>query len=127
MPDDELPNISRDWDLPDDDRAYELARQASLPAELVNPADALGDDEWKRRVDEDVLGMGENAAIDFGYEWNWEMTPGQRASALADVALRREVASFVDEASSLVAKPPVDPMEFAAKTRERRAERARRI
>ena len=124
---DELPNVSRDWDLPDDDRAYELARQASLPAELVNPADALGDDEWKRRVDEDILGMGENAVIEFGYEWNWEMTPGQRASALADVALRREVASFVDDASSLAAKPPVDPMEFAAKTRERRAERARRI
>lgn len=123
---DELPSISRSWDLPDDDRAAVLMEQATLPSDLVDPADALGDERWRATVDEDLMGMGENALADFQYGWDWGMTPAQRASALADVALQREIDSFVDEASNLAVKPPVDPQEFAARTLERRAERARR-
>lgn len=126
MPD-EIPSISRSWDLPDDDRAIVLMEQATLPSDLVNPADALGDERWQATVDEDLMGMGEDALADFQYGWDWEMTPAQRASALADVALQREIDSFVDEASNLAAKPPVDPQEFAAQVRERRAERARGV
>lgn len=124
---DDLPNLSASWDMPDDDREYALVQQASLPSDLVNPADAMGDDVWQKAVDADILGMGADALADFQYRWDWEMTPGQRASMLADVALKREMASFVDEASTFAAKPPVDPQEFAAKTLERRAERARRF
>ena len=83
---DEIPSISRSWDLPDDDRAAVLMEQATLPSDLVNPADALGDERWQAMVDEDLLGMGGNALADFRYGWDWGMTPAQRASALADVA-----------------------------------------
>lgn len=126
MPD-ELPSISKMWDSPDDERAFALADQASLPSDLVNPADAMGDARWKEAVDADLMGMGENALNDFRYRWDWEMTPAQRAAALADVALQREMDSFVDAASDLAAKPPVDPQEFAAAMLGRRAERARRV
>lgn len=124
---DEIPSISRSWDLPDDDRAAVLMEQATLPSDLVNPADALGDGRWQAAVNEDIMGMGENALADFQYGWDWGMTPAQRASALADVALQREVDSFVDEASTFATKPPVDPEEFAAGVRAARAERARRL
>ena len=124
---DEIPSISRSWDLPDDERAAVLMEQATLPSDLVDPADALGDERWRTMVDEDLMGMGENALADFQYGWDWGMTPAQRAGALADVALQREIDSFVDEASNLAAKPPVDPQEFAARTLERRAGRARRL
>ena len=126
MPD-EIPSISRSWDLPDDDRAAVLVEQATLPSDLVNPVDAVGDEEWSRAVSDDFMADGANALADFQYGWDWGMTPAQRASALADVALRREIGSFVDEASTFAAKPPVDPQEFAARTLERRAERARRL
>lgn len=123
---DELPSISRSWDMPDDARAAVLAEQATLPSDLVDPADALGDDRWRALVDSDILGMGENARAEFSAEWDWGMTPAQRASALADVALGREISAFVDEASGLAAKPPVDPVEFAGRVAEARMERARR-
>ena len=124
---DEIPSISRSWDLPDDERAAVLMEQATLPSDLVDPADALGDERWRTMVDEDLMGMGENALADFQYGWDWGMTPAQRAGALADVALQREIDSFVDEASTFAVKPPVDPQEFAARTLERRAGRARRL
>ena len=123
---DEIPSISRSWDLPDDDRAAVLMEQATLPSDLVNPADAVGDEEWDTSVNGDFAGGGLNALAEFQARWDWDMTPAQRASALADVAFRRESAAFVDDASSLMAKPPVDPEEYAAEVHARRAERARR-
>ena len=81
MPD-EIPSISRSWDLPDDDRAAVLVEQATLPSDLVNPVDAVGDEEWSRAVSDDFMADGANALADFQYGWDWGMTPAQRASAL---------------------------------------------
>lgn len=123
---DETPNISGMWNLADEDRAVVLADQATLPSDLVNPADAMGDGAWKDAVDADLVGMGANALADFQYRWDWEMTPAQRASALADVAMAREADSLIENVAEFAAKPPVDPYEYAATVASRRAERARR-
>lgn len=123
----EFPVFSQMYGAPDAERAEALAVQASLPSDFVDPADAVGDAEWRGLVDADIAEMGEGALADFRTRWDWEMTPAQRAAALADVAFRREADALVDDASSFAAKPPVDPQEYAAQTLERRAERARRI
>lgn len=127
MPDYDVPNLSASWDATDDERGFILADQASLPSDMVNPADALGDARWQSLVDADILGQGEAPLADFQYSWDWEMTPQQRAAMLADVAFDREMTALIDEASGLAAKPPVDPVEFADAIRERRAGRARRM
>lgn len=110
----------------DQEREDALALQATLPSDFTDPADAVGDEEWSQLEHRDLV-HGTDAVGDFRYQWDWFMTPAQRASALADVAFRREMGSLIDEASALAAKPPVDPAEFAAGVRERRAERARRM
>lgn len=122
---DYVPSLWASRDAPDDERMAALAEQAMLPSDLVNPADAMGDEEWETAVNDDFAGGGANALAEFQTAWDWDMTPAQRASALADVAFRRESAAFVDGASDLMAKPPVDPEAFAADVRARRAERAR--
>ena len=121
-----VPSLWAAKDAPDDERMAALAEQAALPSDLVNPADAMGDAEWEQAVNGDFAGGGLNALAEFQARWDWDMTPAQRASALADVAFRRESAAFVDDASSLMARPPVDPEEYAAEVHARRAERARR-
>ena len=119
------PSLMRSLDSDDDDRQATLAEQAQLPSDLVDPRDVMGD-EWDRQVMLDPTG-GVNAFAGFSYTWDWMMTPGQRAEALADTALRHEMASLVDDASNLAVKPPVDPAEFAGEVSARRAERARRF
>lgn len=126
MPPD-VPSLWAAKDAPDDEREQALAMQASLPADLVNPADVLGDEAWNAALQEDYLAHGDRALAGFRSAWEWGMTPQQRADALARVALDREMNAFIDAASGLAVKPPVDPEEFAAGVRERRAERARRI
>lgn len=122
-----FPNFPQMYDATDAERSEALALQAFLPSEYTRPADALGDDVWDTLVRQDAAHFGAEAENDFRYRWNWEMTPQQRAAALADVALQREMNAFIEQASSAAVKPPVDPMEFAAGIRARRAERARRI
>jgi hypothetical protein len=126
MPQD-FPSFQQMYDATDDEREQALALQASLPSDYTQPADALGDDMWAEMVRRDAANLGSAAEEDFRFRWDWEMTPQQRAAALADVALQREMNAFIDKASGMAAKPPVDPVEFAAGVRERRAERARRI
>lgn len=123
----DIPSLWAAKDAPDDEREQALALQSTLPADLVDPADVLGDEEWSAEVQEDYLASGERALAKFRSTWEWGMTPQQRASALARVALDREMNAFIDAASGLAVKPPVDPEEFAAGVRERRAERARRV
>ena len=121
-----IPSLWTSKDAPDDVREQALAMQASLPADLVNPADALGDEAWGTALQEDFLAGGENALANFRSVWEWSMTPQQRADALAGVAMQREMDAFIAKAADMAAKPPVDPEEFAATIREMRAERARR-
>jgi hypothetical protein len=126
MPTD-IPSLWAAKDAPDDVREQALAMQAFLPADLVNPADVLGDETWGSALQEDFLAGGENALANFRSVWEWNMTPQQRADALAGVELQREMGAFIDKAAGMAAKPPVDPESFAATIRETRAERARRI
>lgn len=114
------------YEAPDAERMNALALQASLPSDYTNPADALGDEAWAQLVQRDLV-EGTDSLSQFRLDWDWNMTPAQRADALANIALQREMAAFVDKASDLAVKPPVDPVEFAARVREARAERARRI
>jgi hypothetical protein len=126
MPDD-FPSFPQMYEATDAERSEALALQASLPSDYTQPADALGDDAWAELVRSDAANLGAAAEADFRFRWDWEMTPSQRAAALADIALQREMNAFIDKASGMAAKPPVDPVEFAAGVRARRAERARRI
>ncbi len=114
------------YDATDRERADALAMQASLPSDYTDPVDAIGDAAWEQLRRRDAV-AGTDALSDFRYQWDWRMTPAQRASALADVALEREMAAFVDAASGFAVRPPVDPAEFAGRVQARRAERARRI
>lgn len=125
MPQD-VPSLWAAKDAPDDEREQALALQASLPSDLVSPADVLGDEQWGAALQEDFMANGENALAKFQSMWEWGLTPQQRAAALADVALQREMTAFIDGASGLAVKPPVDPEEFAIAIRERRLTRARR-
>lgn len=123
----DVPSLWASKDAPDDVREQVLAMQASLPADLVNPADVLGDETWGAALQEDFLAGGENALANFRSVWEWNMTPQQRADAIARIAMQREISAFIDKAAGMAAKPPVDPEEFAATIREMRAERARRV
>lgn len=125
MPDD-IPSLMKSLDAPDDVRAAALAAQAQLPSDLVDPRDVMGPEAWDREVLFDRTG-GIAARADFDFRWDWQTTPGQRAAALADRALAVETGAFVDAASDLAVKPPVDPAAFADRIRSMRAERARRI
>ena len=118
--------FSRMYDATDRDREDTLAIQASLPSDYTDPADAVGDEAWAGLTRRDAV-EGTDAVSDFRYQWDWHLTPAQRASALADVALQREMGSFIGAASEFAAKPPTDPAEFAGRIREMRAERARRL
>lgn len=122
----DIPSLWAAKDAPDDVREQALAMQATLPADLVNPADVLGDETWGAALQEDLLAGGENALANFRSVWEWSMTPQQRADAIARVAAQREMDAFIDKATGMAAKPPVDPEKFAATIRETRAERARR-
>ena len=122
----DIPSLWAAKDAPDDVREQALAMQATLPADLVNPADVLGDETWGSALQEDLLAGGENALANFRSVWEWSMTPQQRADAIARVAAQREMDAFIDKAAGMAAKPPVDPEKFAATIRETRAERTRR-
>lgn len=123
----DVPSLWAAKDAPDDERGQVLASQALLPSDLVNPAEVLGDETWNSALADDIVTGGENALADFQSAWEWSMTPQQRADAIANVVFQREMDSFIDRASGMAAKPPVDPVEYAAGIRKRRAERARRI
>jgi hypothetical protein len=112
--------------MPDEARPYVLADQASLPSDLVSPADALGEARWKELVDADWRGQGANALGDFRFAWDWGMTEQQRAEALATVALDREMDKLIGGVADAAVRPPVDPGEFAGRMIEARMERARR-
>ena len=126
MPDG-IPSLAASWGGADDERAEALAMQASLPSDLVAPAEALGDDRWKAMVDADVAGGGENALEEFRFGWDWGgLTVQQKADMLATAALDREMKAYIGAASDAAAKPPVDPEEFAGRVAAARMERARR-
>lgn len=125
MPDD-FPSFPSMYEAPDAERMDALALQASLPSDYTSPADALGDEAWAELERRDMV-EGTDSLSQFRLEWDWNMTPAQRADALANVALQREMAAFVDRASDLAVKPPVDPVEYAGRVREARAARARRM
>lgn len=127
MPPDTIPTFAQMQDAPDDERVAALTMQASLPADFVSPADALGDDVWQQALMDDIANGGDEAAAMFRAEWNWMMTPQQRAGALARVALQREMDAFIQAATDASAKPPVDPVEYADRVRAARLERARRM
>lgn len=122
----DVPSLWAAKDAPDDEREQALALQASLPSDLVNPSDALGEEQWNAALQEDFMANGENALAKFQSTWDWGLPLQQRAAALADVALQREMTAFIDGASGLAVKPPVDPEEFALAIREHRLTRARR-
>ena len=124
---DEIPSLAASWGGADDERALALAAQASLPSDLVAPAEALGEDQWKAMVDADVIGGGENALEEFRYGWDWGMTLQQKADMLATAALDREMKAYIRGASDAAVKPPVNPEEFAGKVVASRMERARRV
>lgn len=126
MPD-EIPSLAASWGGADDERADALAMQASLPSDLVSPAEALGDDRWKAMVDADVAGGGENALEEFRFGWDWGgLTVQQKADMLAAAALDREMNAYIDVVSEAAARAPADPEEFAGSVAAARMERGRR-
>ena len=124
MPPDTIPTFAQMQDAPDDERMAALTMQASLPADFVSPADALGDDAWQQALMDDIASGGDEAAAAFRADWNWNMTPQQRADALSRAVMDREMKAFINEAAN--PRPVVNPDDFAAGIRAARMERARR-
>lgn len=121
----DFPTFAQAQDAPDDERIAALAMQASLSADLVDPADALGDEAWAQMVMADAANGGAEALAGFRAQWNWEMTPQQRADMLSRAVMDREMKAFIN--ASAVPRPVVDPLEFADGVRASRMERARGV
>ena len=120
---DDLPTFSAMQDAPDLERERALIFQSDYPAELVDPADVLGDERWDGMSRSAAL-RGSDAFDDFAFAWGWEMNRQQRAEALASVALDRAMTSIIGPASDSVLVPP-DPEEVAARTKAARLARTR--
>lgn len=110
------------WGDEDDAHVSSLVYQSSLPASMVNPVDALGEDGWRRMVLSDIEHGGADALAEFRFGWDATMSPARKARMLSDVAFGREMAALAEAAANYV-KPLVDPDEYAEQVRMRRARR----
>ena len=119
MPTFDIPAYSQVQDQDDMVRRLALSFQANETADMVDPADVYGDEEWSQRMLADPTG-GKAALGNFENEWNWGMTPAQRAKALADTAFRREMDALVDASVGEAVRPRVDPVEYARQVAARR-------
>lgn len=95
-------------DMDDDTRASTLTALSMAPAEDIDPNDFFETGQ----LDEAASQIGiEPAIAGFEFEWNWNMDPLQRASRLADVSFRNNMAAIVDGFSDRAVKEPVvDPV-----------------
>lgn len=124
----DIPSLAASWGGDDEERAYVLATQASLPSDLVNPAEVLGDDKWNEMLSEDLSDGGRDSINEFRFGWDWGgLTIQQKANMIATAAFNREMNTYIGTASDAAVKPPVDPVAFAGTVVEARAARARRI
>ena len=95
----------------EDQRSLALAFASQAPGETIRPEDALGDEALEGTLPGDPA-----VASEFAAAWDWGMTPSQRADMLARTAFDREMKGFIDGATELCVKPPVDPFEYARQT-----------
>lgn len=110
------------WGDEDDAHVSSLVYEATLPASMVNPVDAVGEDGWRKMVLSDIEHGGADALAAFRFGWDATMSPARKARMLSDVAFGREMTAIAEAAASDV-KRPVDPDEYAEFVRTRRARR----
>lgn len=110
------------WGDEDDAHMSSLVYESALPASMVNPVDAVGEDGWRKMVLSDIEHGGADALAAFRFDWDASMTPARKARMLSDVAFDREMAALAEAAANDV-KPLVDPDEYADQVRMRRARR----
>lgn len=101
-------------DFGDDEREQGLQFIAQANADMVDPSEVYGADQWQSMVVGDLYG-GLAAQAQFAEDWTWGMTPSQRAAAVAKVSFDENMGSLVDEFAGLAAsaKDVGDPLEFA--------------
>ena len=97
-------------DFDDDDRAVALLRLSEAGSDEVSDDDMFTGGELGSMVTTDDLLL---ARAGKDYEWDWGMTPSQRAAKIADNSFASDMAAFVDRYSDLAVDEPVDPEEFA--------------
>lgn len=110
------------WSDEDDAHVSSLVYEATLPASMVNPVDAVGEDGWRKMVLSDIEHGGADALAEFRFSWDATMSPAHKAKMLSDVAFGREMSAIAEAAADDV-KPLVDPDEYAELVRMRRARR----
>lgn len=110
------------WSDEDDAHVSSLVYEATLPASMVNPVDAVGEDGWRKMVLSDIEHGGADALAEFRFGWDATMSPARKAKMLSDTAFAREMNALIAVAADDV-KPPVDPDEYAEQVRMRRARR----
>lgn len=106
-------------DFDDDDRTVALLRLSEAGSDEVSDDDMFTGGELGSMTTADDLFL---ARAGKDYEWDWEMTPSQRAAKVADNAFASDMESLVDTLSDMAVKPPVDP---EARAGEIMTERAR--
>lgn len=117
----DMPSVDADWDGDDDGMLLSLTRQAFVPAELVDPVEMLGERGVKEAVNADPVNGGLAVIGEARFDWDYAMTPGQRARALAANAFGSRMEAFVKEtAESAAGMHPADPLEYARQVAARR-------
>jgi hypothetical protein len=113
-------------DADDDEREEGLARISEMNADMVDPSDVYGAEQWETMLVSDPTG-GAGAMARFGEEWTLGMTPSSRAAAIAKTSFDEGMGSLVGEfAERAGASLDVgDPLEFARKVSAARFARRR--
>ena len=108
------------WDADDDQFVDDFVARASAPGEALDPSEIVGDKAWRQEVAADPVGGGIAAADRIRASWDWDMTPGQRARALADVAFGARIGSLIDGFTKSATRTYPDPFDYAAEVAARR-------
>ena len=110
-------------DADDATREAALMQTAALDASDVRLEDIMDPEE----LEEGRLVNGPGFVPDVAFDWDWNMTQGQKARLLSDTAFRRQASALFDEASDFASRPlPSDPAEIANQFTMSRMERHRR-
>lgn len=115
----EATTVDDSYDLNDESHVAALQVQSSFPSEMIDPAQVYGADKW----DSMSFVSPADARSRFSLDWDWNMTPGQKINALADVASAKRWNAIIDEFSETLTRVPADPQTIAQDVLARRMER----
>ena len=108
------------WDADDDQFESSIIMRAETPSSGLSASELVDRESMKRLAAEDPVTGGVLALDGIRSEWDWDMTPGQRARKVSDVAFTERVGRLVDEFTKAAARPFPDPSEYAAEVLMRR-------